>query len=103
MVNNIVFIDSEIHTETKKVMDLGAIKLNQETFHSPVMRNFKEFVLDCNYICGHNIINHDLKYLDISNKTIIDTLFISPLLFPKKPYHKLLKDDKILIDEYLFS
>lgn len=99
MINDIVFVDSEVHTETKKIMDLGAIKPNQQTFHSPVMQNFKEFVSDCKYVCGHNIINHDLKYINISNKIIIDTLYISPLLFPKHPYHKLLKDDKIFTEE----
>ena len=29
----------------------------------------------------------------------IDTLPLSPLLFPKKPYHRLLKDDKLQVDE----
>ena len=29
----------------------------------------------------------------------IDTLFLSPLVFPQKPYHKLLKDDKIIVDQ----
>ena len=29
----------------------------------------------------------------------IDTLFLSPLLFPNKPYHRLLKDDKLQTDE----
>ena len=55
---------------------------------------------------GHNIFAHDLKYLQttnldplISQKRIIDTLYLSPLLFPKKPYHKLVKDDKLQSDE----
>src|SRR5690606_22550730 len=30
---------------------------------------------------------------------IIDTLFFSPLLFPTKPYHSLLKDDKLQSEE----
>jgi ATP-dependent DNA helicase RecQ len=30
---------------------------------------------------------------------IIDTLFFSPLLFPAKPYHSLLKDDKLQTEE----
>ena len=30
---------------------------------------------------------------------MIDTLYLSPLLFPEKPYHKLLKDDKIISDD----
>ncbi len=29
----------------------------------------------------------------------IDTLFLSPLLFPKRPYHHLVKDDKLQVDE----
>ena len=30
---------------------------------------------------------------------MIDTLTLSPLLFPNRPYHKLLKDDKLQTDE----
>ena len=53
----------------------------------------------CDY-SGHNIINHDLKYTALRGKpTIVDTLFLSPLLFPKRPYHKLVKDDKLQVDE----
>jgi len=45
-----------------------------------------------------------LKYLkngieDYEAKRFIDTLYLSPLLFPKKPYHKLVKDDKLTTDE----
>jgi ATP-dependent DNA helicase RecQ len=29
----------------------------------------------------------------------IDTLPLSPLLFPKKPYHRLIKDDKLFSDQ----
>ena len=56
------------------------------------------------YICGHNILNHDLKYLrneieDYEAKHFIDTLYLSPLMFPKKPYHNLVKNDKLTTDE----
>ena len=57
-------------------------------------------------MCGHNIINHDLNYVgqtlndaEIKPGAVIDTLFLSPLLFPSKPYHALLKDDKLQYDE----
>ena len=53
-------------------------------------------------MCGHNITDHDVKYLEKShddfsqrNYRLIDTLYLSPLLFPRYPYHKLIKDDKI--------
>lgn len=99
---NIVFIDAEISIADKRIVDLGAIKINQEQFHSNQINAFVDFVSDCKYVCGHNIIRHDLKYLEkYLNSPIkaIDTLFLSALLFPKKPYHKLLKDDKIQSDE----
>src|SRR5690606_38834231 len=58
------------------------------------------------FVCGHNIINHDLNYVGqtlsdagIKPRAVIDTLFLSPLLFPSKPYHALLKDDKLQYDE----
>ena len=58
------------------------------------------------YICGHNILNHDLKYIgqqlrqpELQLKGAIDTLHLSPLLFPTKPYHALLKDDKLQTEE----
>ena len=35
----------------------------------------------------------------IEPTNIIDTLFLSPLLFPTKPYHALLKDDKLQTEE----
>ncbi len=65
---------------------------------------FFNFVSDSEWLCGHNAIHHDLAYLPeyIAAKfadRIIDTLYLSPLLFPSKPYHKLLKDDKLQVDE----
>ena len=54
------------------------------------------------YICGHNIIHHDAKYLftdKIVHQHLVDTLYVSPLLFPEHPYHKLVKDDKLINDQ----
>lgn len=98
--NNITFFDTEVGIDDKKVHDIGAINGKGE-FHSHSISDFEQFISGSEYICGHNIINHDLKYLpDIQSKyKLIDTLPLSPLLFPQKPYHKLLKDDKLQTDE----
>ncbi|MGM9778448.1 MAG: RecQ family ATP-dependent DNA helicase, partial [Prevotella sp.] len=57
---------------------------------------------DVDFICGHNIIHHDAKYL-FGEKTerwmLVDTLYVSPLLFPEHPYHRLLKDDKLISEQ----
>lgn len=45
---------------------------------------------------------HDLKYMGNNipfDMGVIDTLFLSPLLFPARPYHKLLKDHKLLPED----
>lgn len=103
-MNSIAFIDSEIGADDGKILDLGAVKPNHQAFHSSSVRDFIVFVSDCDYICGHNIVNHDYKYIGkyfegAKRPALIDTLSLSPLLFPQKPYHALLKDDKLQSDE----
>lgn len=96
----IVFVDIEVNSQTKKVADYGAVREDGAILHSHSKADFEAFVSKCDMICGHNIINHDLKYMSLrSNPIIIDTLFLSPLLFPKRPYHRLVKDDKLQVDE----
>lgn len=100
----IVFIDSEISVDTKKILDIGAVRSSGYVFHSASVPEFQRFVYGAEFLCGHNIIHHDLKYLaphmgSLAALPVIDTLYFSPLLFPKKPYHALLKDDKLQSDE----
>lgn len=105
-MNSIAFIDTEIDPRSLKILDIGSIKNDGSQFHKNSIYDFTYFLKGTEFICGHNIFNHDLKYIDkalynaeISSKNIIDTLFLSPLLFPTKPYHALLKDDKLQTDE----
>ena len=96
----IAFFDTEVNPQTKKVADYGAVRDDGAVLHSSSKADFDAFVSKCDTVCGHNIINHDLKYTSLrSNPTIVDTLFLSPLLFPKRPYHHLVKDDKLQADE----
>ncbi len=99
----VIFIDAEISKTDNKIKDLGAIKENGDIFHSHDIRSFVDFVQQGCFLCGHNIVHHDLKYLAkyiaFDSFTSIDTLYLSPLLFPKKPYHRLVKDDKLQGDE----
>ena len=106
----IIFIDTEVSPETKKIVDFGAIKSSGEMLHDTSLQVFTAFICDADYLCGHNIVRHDLKYIRKSlvpdairllpNKDkVIDTLYWSPLLFPRRPYHKLVKDDKLQTDE----
>ena len=103
-MNGIVFIDTEVDTETRKVSDYGAVNPLQDKLHINSEKEFTDFISGNKFICGHNIIAHDLKYiLDPVEKSgiefAVDTLYLSTLLFPQKPYHALLKDDKLCTDE----
>ncbi len=98
---NFVFVDSEINGK-KQIVDLGAVSDSGATFHRNDKASFTSFVRPADYIVGHNILGHDIKYIDSmlpDRCEIIDTLYLSPLLFPKKPYHRLVKDDKIETDD----
>ena len=96
----IAFIDTEVNPQTKKVADYGAVREDGAVLHSHSKADFDAFVSKCDTVCGHNIINFDLKFVSLrGNPTIVDTLFLSPLLFPKRPYHHLVKDDKLQVDE----
>lgn len=96
----IAFIDTEVGIDSQKVQDYGAVREDDAVLHTQSAQEFEAFLSGCGFVCGHNIIKHDLKYLKLKEDFIaIDTLPLSPLLFPRKPYHRLLKDDKLLIDE----
>ena len=103
-MSGIVFVDTEVGLNDKKIHDFGAVKDGDRGIHTASKHEFERYIADSEYVCGHNIIHHDLKYLSeisgIKQKKAIDTLYLSPLLFPKKPYHKLLKDDKLQTDEF---
>ena len=105
-MKKIAFFDIEVHPKTGKVLDIGAIRNDGALYHKNSINELNEFIKDQDYLCGHNIIGHDLKYIQKQNGNVqfglnkaIDTLFLSPLLFPKSPYHSLLKDDKLQTEE----
>lgn len=99
---SIAFIDTEIEPKTGKILDIGSVRDDGSSFHKASVAEFILFLNGTQFICGHNIFNHDIKYIGkalndagVNSANIIDTLFLSPLLFPIKPYHALLKDDKL--------
>lgn len=96
--SDILFFDLEVHKKTKHILDIGAI-LQGDQFRKKSVERFVEFAKSASLICGHNIIDHDLpilkKQLDsipFFEKPAIDTLYWSAILFPRKPYHQLVKD-----------
>lgn len=102
----IAFFDIEVRVKSEEIVDIGCIRSDEAAFHENAPIKFKAFVGNCDYCCGHNIFAHDLVYLqkyfgitDWGLDKAIDTLLLSPLLFPRNPYHHLLKDDKLDTEE----
>jgi len=57
------------------------------------------------FVLGHNVIHHDLPILKqqapqlaLHQLPVVDTLLLSPLAFPQNPYHRLVKDYKLIRD-----
>ena len=95
-----VFIDTEVSQMSGKTMDYGAVRDDGTMLHTHSPDKFCAFVDPCYVVCGHNIIDFDLRHISFGDKhRYIDTLYLSPLLFPQKPYHRLVKDDKLRTDE----
>ncbi len=95
-------VDVEIGFKDNKIHDIGALRHDGGTYHNASKEGLFEFLKDIDYICGHNIIHHDAKYLFADRNCrsfLVDTLYISPLLFPERPYHRLVKDDKLISEQ----
>ena len=101
-VSRYAIVDVEVALKSHKIQDIGAVRYDNAVYHNVSKIGMFDFLRDVDYVCGHNIVHHDAKYLfgDDSHRWIlVDTLYMSPLLFPERPYHKLVKDDKLMSDQ----
>ncbi|MBR1784085.1 MAG: RecQ family ATP-dependent DNA helicase [Bacteroidales bacterium] len=95
-----VFIDTEVSPASGRVQEYGAVSDDGAELRTRSAAKFHSFVEGHRFVCGHNILGFDLNWLHLGEgHTYVDTLPLSPLLFPRKPYHRLLKDDKLQADE----
>lgn len=80
---DIAFIDTEVNPQTGEIFDYGAITANQK-LHTSSFHKFADLLQNSRYVCGHNILNHDIPYIQkqagnvsgriFQNKIFIDTL-----------------------------
>ena len=95
-------VDIEIGLTDHRIHDIGALRYDGAIFHKTSKEELIAFLDDVEYLCGHNIIHHDAKYLFEDTSIpwrLVDTLYLSPLLFPERSYHRLVKDDKLVSDQ----
>ncbi len=95
-------VDVEVGLQDRKIHDIGAIRFDGAIYHKASRGELFDFLGHVDYVCGHNIIHHDAKFLFVGKVCrwyLVDTLYLSPLLFPERPYHKLVKDDKLVSEQ----
>ncbi|MGN0037347.1 MAG: RecQ family ATP-dependent DNA helicase [Bacteroidaceae bacterium] len=95
-------VDVEVSPKDQRIVDIGAVRWDGAVLHTDNPRLLMEFLEPVDFIAGHNIVHHDARHLFGDKPVrwgIVDTLYMSPLLFPEQPYHRLVKDDKLLSDQ----
>jgi ATP-dependent DNA helicase RecQ len=96
-------------TRSGRIRHLGAIlngyvyEKKQGAGRLSALKQLDELAGDADYILGHNLLGHDLPILQsrfpklqLLQKPVIDTLYLSPIAFPQNPYHRLVKDYKLV-------
>ena len=91
------------------ILKIGAISGQEKVYfkghykRSDVEQALNRLCDDTRFVLGHNILDHDLPILKkqypnlvLHGLPVIDTLFLSPIAFPKNPYHHLVKDYKLV-------
>jgi ATP-dependent DNA helicase RecQ len=63
MMNSIAFIDIEVDPVSRSIIDIGCVLGDGSSFHSNAIDKFIEFLKGTQFICGHNMFNHDLPYI----------------------------------------
>lgn len=102
---SLLTFDLEIDRKSNRLKQLGWTFLNVE-YRGTDIKALNKVWQEASVVIGHNLINFDWPHLQRLGhglswppRPLLDTLFLSVLLFPKKPYHRLVKDYHLTGDE----
>jgi len=94
-----------------RIIKLGALRpdtgveleLDTQRQLDGALRQLDRMAGGASFLLGHNLLTHDLPLLQavapdlaLLRLPAIDTLRLSPLAFPQNPYHRLIKDYKLI-------
>jgi ATP-dependent DNA helicase RecQ len=104
-------LDLETDPVDKRILKIGALRPDTGQFlHfkgkynlGAALGEVDGLAAGAGFVLGHNVIRHDLNLLKalapglkLLELPVVDTLALSPLAFPRNPYHHLVKDYKLL-------
>ncbi len=98
-------VDLEVGREDGRIHAVGAVRADtgQRLLRSggglaAALARLDELADGADFVLGHNLIAFDLRYLEAAKPGLrllklppVDTLRLSPLAFPRNPYHHLVK------------
>ncbi|MDP2793726.1 MAG: RecQ family ATP-dependent DNA helicase [Sulfurisoma sp.] len=106
-----ISLDLEVDPRTKRILKIGALRPDTGDFRhfkgrfdlAVALEDVDALAADASFVLGHNVIRHDLNLLKavapglaLFGLPVVDTLALSPLAFPRNPYHHLVKDYRLL-------
>jgi ATP-dependent DNA helicase RecQ len=106
-----VSLDLEVDPRDGRILKIGALRPDTGKFlHfkgrfdlAAALANVDALAAGAAFVLGHNVVRHDLNLLraaapglGLFRLPVVDTLVLSPLAFPRNPYHHLVKDYKLL-------
>ena len=98
-------LDLEVGREDRRIRAFGAVRPDtgerlvfQGGDLAAALRRLDDLAAGADFLLGHNLICFDLPHLAAANPDLrllrrpaVDTLWLSPLAFPRNPYHHLVK------------
>src|SRR3972149_1202449 len=100
-------LDLEVDPVDRRILKIGALRPDTRQFlhfkgkYSLIaaLGEIDGLAVGATFVLGHNVIRHDLNLLKalapglkLLELPVVDTLALSPLAFPRNPYHHLVKD-----------
>ena len=108
LISRTLLLDIEA-TKGGRIHKIGAVfndrvvETGSQSSPKRTLSQVEELAAAADFVLGHNLLGHDFPVLlsaypglSILKKPVIDTLYLSPLAFPRNPYHRLVKDYKLV-------
>src|SRR5882724_7988553 len=108
LLDRALLLDLEV-SHQGRILKLGAvlgdlrIARSGSTSIETLSEELNQLASKGEFLLGHNLTGHDLPILRerapelaLHDLPVIDTLVLSPICFPENPYHRLVKDYKLV-------
>ena len=108
LIERCLALDLEVGADGR-IRDVGALRgggelrVRDAASSSDAVQQLGAFADGADFVVGHNIVAHDRRFIEahlpgstILNLPVIDTLYLAPLSRPQRPYHRLVKDYKLV-------